>query len=177
MIIIYLLPFTLFCFGVINVKIAILVESLLASFNYFVVFIANLINYPVEKIIYKHFEKCAKNKLKSMPSLKIVGITGSYGKTSCKNILNDILSIKFNCYATEKSINTFNGLMIAINNKLSKFDDVFVAEMGAYVKGEINGLCKLVNPKYGIITTIVTAHLETFGSQENILEGKMELIE
>jgi UDP-N-acetylmuramoyl-tripeptide--D-alanyl-D-alanine ligase len=67
--------------------------------------------------------------------------------------------------------------MITINNKLSKFDDVFIAEMGAYVKGEINGLCKLVNPSYGIITSIGTAHLETFGSEENILNGKMELAE
>jgi UDP-N-acetylmuramoyl-tripeptide--D-alanyl-D-alanine ligase len=67
--------------------------------------------------------------------------------------------------------------MITVNNKLSKFDDIFIAEMGAYVKGEINGLCKLVNPKYGIITSIGTAHLETFGSEKNIISGKMELIE
>ena len=67
--------------------------------------------------------------------------------------------------------------MITINNKLSKFDDVFIAEMGAYVKGEINDLCKLVGPKYGIITSIGTAHLETFGSEQNIIDGKMELIE
>ena len=112
-----------------------------------------------------------------MPNLKIVGITGSYGKTSSKNILNDILNIKYNCLATPKSINTFNGIMITINNKLSKFEDVFVAEMGAYVKGEIHRLCKLVNPSYGIITSIGTAHLESFGSEENILNGKMELAE
>jgi UDP-N-acetylmuramoyl-tripeptide--D-alanyl-D-alanine ligase len=67
--------------------------------------------------------------------------------------------------------------MITVNNQLSKFDDAFIAEMGAYVKGEINGLCKLVNPKYGIITSIGTAHLETFGSEKNIINGKMELIE
>ena len=67
--------------------------------------------------------------------------------------------------------------MITINNKLSKLDDIFIAEMGAYVKGEINGLCKLVNPKYGIITSIGNAHLATFGSEQNIIDGKMELIE
>ena len=66
---------------------------------------------------------------------------------------------------------------MTVNNKLSKFDDVFVAEMGAYVKGEIHRLCKLVDPKYGIITSIGTAHLETFGSEQNIIDGKMELIE
>ncbi len=112
-----------------------------------------------------------------MTNLKVVGITGSYGKTSSKNILADVLNIKFNTLPTPKSLNTFNGLMITVNNKLTKFDDCFIAEMGAYVKGEINGLCKLVNPKYGIITSIGTAHLETFGSEKAIQEGKMELIE
>ena len=119
----------------------------------------------------------AKEKLESFSNLKVIGITGSYGKTSCKNILNDILSIKYNTLATPKSLNTFNGLMMTINNTLSKFDDVFIAEMGAYVQGEINGLCDLVNPKYGIITSIGTAHLETFGSESAIQHGKMELIE
>ena len=151
--------------------------AIMACLNYVIVYLANCINHPVERLIYHKFERQAKRKLKENPSLRIVGITGSYGKTSSKNILNDILNAKYNCLATPKSLNTFNGLMITINNQLSKFDDVFIAEMGAYVKGEINGLCKLVNPKYGIITSIGTAHLETFGSEQNIIDGKMELIE
>ncbi len=151
--------------------------AILACLNYVVVYIANCINHPVERIIYHKFKRQAQKKLKDNTNLKIVGITGSYGKTSSKNVLNDILNIKYNCLATPKSLNTFNGLMITVNNQLSKFDDVFIAEMGAYVKGEINRLCKLVNPKYGIITTIGTAHLETFGSEQNIIDGKMELIE
>jgi UDP-N-acetylmuramoyl-tripeptide--D-alanyl-D-alanine ligase len=112
-----------------------------------------------------------------MNNLKIIGITGSYGKTSSKNVLNDILNVKLNSLATPRSLNTFNGLIMTVNNQLTKFDDVFIAEMGAYVKGEIHRLCKLVKPKYGIITSIGTAHLETFGSEKNIQEGKMELIE
>ena len=155
----------------------ILTIAIMASLNYVIIYLANCINHPLERIIYHKFERQAKRKLKENPSLRIVGITGSYGKTSSKNILNDILNAKYNCLATPKSLNTFNGLMITVNNQLSKFDDVFIAEMGAYVKGEINGLCKLVNPKYGIITSIGTAHLETFGSEQNIIDGKMELIE
>jgi UDP-N-acetylmuramoyl-tripeptide--D-alanyl-D-alanine ligase len=151
--------------------------AMMTSLNYIVVYIANLINHPMERIIYHKYEHNAKKKLESMSGLKVIGITGSYGKTSCKNILNDVLNVKMNCLATPKSLNTFNGLMITVNNQLSKFDDAFIAEMGAYVKGEINRLCKLVNPKYGIITTIGTAHLETFGSEQNIIDGKMELIE
>ena len=67
--------------------------------------------------------------------------------------------------------------MITINNYMDKFTDIFIAEMGAYVKGEIAGLCKLVKPKYGILTTIGEAHLESFGSRDNIMKGKFELIE
>lgn len=173
--IIYIVP--LFIYVLNKDSRLMVILSLLITFSYLMVFLANIINYPIEKCVYLYYKRKAKSKLASMKNLKIVGITGSYGKTTSKNILNSILNVKYNALATPKSLNTFNGLMITINNQLSKFDDIFIAEMGAYVKGEIHGLCKLVNPKYGIITTIGTAHLETFGSQENITSGKMELIE
>lgn len=153
------------------------ISTFLASFSFYTTYLALIINTPIEKAVYNHYKAMALEKLHSNKSLKIIGITGSYGKTSCKNILNDILSIKYNTLATPKSINTFNGLIMTINNKLSKFDDVFIAELGAYVEGEINRLCDLVTPKYGIITSIGLAHLETFGSEEAIIRGKMELIE
>jgi len=175
--IIYIMPLLMWFLNSDLHNVAILVFSIVISLNFYIVFMANIINIPVEKIVFQHFERLAKNKLANMPNLKVVGITGSYGKTSSKNILNEILSIKYNSLATPKSLNTFYGLMITINNKLTKFDEVFVAEMGAYVRGEIHGLCELVNPKYGIITSIGTAHLGTFGSEENIQKGKMELIE
>ena len=153
------------------------VFSLMTYLNTIVVFIALLINMPIEKGVYLYYKRKAQNKLKSMPNLKIIGITGSYGKTSSKMILADILNIKYNALPTPKNLNTFNGLMITINNHMDKFTDIFIAEMGAYVKGEIAGLCRLVKPKYGILTTIGTAHLESFGSEENIQKGKFELIE
>ena len=116
-------------------------------------------------------------KLKVMNNLKVIGITGSYGKTSSKNILSDILNVKYNALPTPKNLNTPYGLIITINNHLNKFNDIFIAEMGAYKVGEIKQLCDLVHPKYGILTKIGAAHLETFGSQENIQKGKFELIE
>ena len=173
----YLIPIVVYLFNKDLRNYIILALAIMASLNCFIIFIAMLINHPVERMIFHKFERQAKRKLRENPALKIVGITGSYGKTSSKNILNDILNVKYNCLATPRSLNTFNGLMITVNNQLTKFDEVFIAEMGAYVKGEINGLCKLVNPKYGIITSIGTAHLETFGSEQNIIDGKMELIE
>ena len=112
-----------------------------------------------------------------MSNLDVIGITGSYGKTSSKNILSDILNVKYNALPSPKNFNTPYGLIITVNNHLDKFDDILIAEMGAYKKGEIKELCDLVKPKYGILTKIGTAHIEIFGSQKNIQEGKFELIE
>lgn len=67
--------------------------------------------------------------------------------------------------------------MITINNHLDKFTEYFIAEMGAFKRGEIKTLCNFVKPKYGILTSIGTAHLDSFGSRENIQKGKFELIE
>lgn len=173
----YLIPIACSIFIKEIAPLCLIILAIMTSFNFFIVFLAMIINFPIERGIYHYYEYKAKDKLKSMHNLKIIGITGSYGKTSCKNILSDILNVKYNALPTPKSLNTFNGLMITINNKLSKFDDIFIAEMGAYVVGEIHKLCELVTPKYGIITSIGTAHLETFGSEKNIQKGKMELIE
>ena len=159
------------------ILISMTVLSIMTFLNWLIIFIANIINYPVERMVYHYFKRKAKKKLASMNHLKIVGITGSYGKTSSKNILSDILNIRYIAKPTPKNLNTYYGLMITVNNHLDKFDDIFIAEMGAYVRGDIKGLCDLVNPKYGILTTIGTAHLESFGSEENIVKAKFELIE
>lgn len=150
--------------------------GLITYLNYFVVMCANVINIPIEKCVYLYYKYKAKTKLNKM-NIPVVGITGSYGKTSSKNIINDILNVKLNSFATPKSFNTPYGLISSINNYLDKFSDIFIAEMGAFKIGEIKQNCKIVNPKYGIITSIGEAHLESFGSRENIMKGKFELVE
>ena len=178
--ILYIIPFIILFMNHFNLRVVLicyLIISILTFLNFFVVFIACMINMPVEKLVYLHFKRMAQSKLKSINGLKIIGITGSYGKTSSKNILSDILNIKYNALPTPKNLNTYNGLIMTVNNHMDKFCEIFIAEMGAYVKGEIAGLCKLVKPKYGILTKIGTAHLESFGSEQNIIDGKFELIE
>ena len=156
----------------------IFIYALMCYLNVFILFLANFINkYTLEKYVYYHFKHLAMKKLHSMENLKVVGITGSYGKTSSKNILADILNSKYVTLPTPKNLNTPYGLIITINNHLDKFTEVFIAEMGAYKTGEIKQLCDMVKPKYGILTKIGTAHLETFGSEENIQKTKFELIE
>lgn len=143
----------------------------------FIIMLSIIINKPVERMVYLSYKRKATNKLHEMKSLKVIGITGSYGKTSSKNILSDILNVKYNALPSPKNFNTPYGLIITVNNHLDKFDDILIAEMGAYKVGEIKELCDLVKPKYGILTKIGTAHIEIFGSQENIQKGKFELIE
>lgn len=177
--ILYLIPVILFTIIFDENKLVYyyLIIGLEVYLNYYVTYLANLINKPIEKFLANRFKKKAVKKLKAMPGLEVVGITGSYGKTSSKNILNDILSIKYNSLPTPKNFNTPVGLIITINNHLDKFNDIFIAEMGAFKRGEIQELCDLVKPKYGILTKVGVAHLESFGSQENIQKGKFELIE
>lgn len=160
-----------------NITYYYLLISFITYINYFTVMSANFINKPWEKAVYNYFKNKAKNKLNKMSNLKVIGITGSYGKTSSKNILSDILNIKYNAFPTPKNFNTTYGLMMTINNYLDKFNDYFIAEMGAFKRGEIKELCDFVKPTYGIITTIGTAHLDSFKSRDNIQKGKFELAE
>ncbi len=151
--------------------------SILLGFVYFIVLIANILNAPINKLVYYYYFNKAKKKLHSYTNLDVIGITGSYGKTSSKNILNEILSSKYITRPTPKNYNTPYGLMMTINNYMDKFDQILIAEMGAYTRGEIKKLCDFVKPKYGILTIIGQAHMESFGSQENIQKAKFELIE
>lgn len=176
----YLIPTLILFYKIHDIKIVWIMVLVLIVMNYlnqFIVFIANIINFPYEKGVYYYYRNKAKSTLKNRTNLKVIGITGSYGKTSSKNILADILNIKYNTLPTPRNLNTPNGIMITVNNHLDKFTEIFIAEMGAYVRGEIKELCDLVHPKYGILTTIGTAHLESFGSEENIQKAKFELIE
>ena len=172
---IIIIPFII-TFNYDNLVYCYLILGLITYLNSFVVMTANRINKPVEKSVYLYYRIKAIRKLKQM-NIPVVGITGSYGKTSTKNIINDILNVKLNSMPSPKSFNTPYGLISSINKYLDKFNDIFIAEMGAFKIGEIKANCKLVHPKYGIITTIGEAHLETFGSRENIMKGKFELVE
>ncbi|MDD4571642.1 MAG: UDP-N-acetylmuramoyl-tripeptide--D-alanyl-D-alanine ligase [Clostridia bacterium] len=131
---------------------------------------------PVEKAINNRYINDAKKIIQEMPFLTSIGITGSYGKTSTKFILGKVLSAELNTLVTPDSYNTPMGITITVRNSLKPIHDVFVAEMGARQKGDIDELCRLVQPKFGILTAIGPCHLESFGSLENIAETKFELI-
>ena len=178
--ILYIIPLIILFINCNNMKVVwllILIYTLMIYLNNIIVYIACIINLPVEALVTMKYRNSAIRKMNNINGLKVIGITGSYGKTSSKNILNNILNVKYNTFASPRNLNTPKGLMTTINNDMDKFTEIFIAEMGAYKRGEVKELCDFVHPKYGIITTIGTAHLESFGSQENIQKGKMELIE
>ena len=150
--------------------------GVLYNLTYFIALFCNFLNRPIEKLVAYLYKRKTLKRLATMPQMEVIGITGSYGKTSTKNILYDVLDSSFNV-KTPENYNTPFGLMISINDYLDKYNDYFIAEMGACKKGEIKELCDLVHPKYGILTKIGVAHLETFGSEEMIQKTKFELIE
>lgn len=132
---------------------------------------------PLEKAISNHFVNDAKRILGGKPSLKVIGITGSYGKTGTKYILSRILSEKYNVLHTPESFNTPMGVVRAIREKMRADTEIFVCEMGAKKKGDIKEICDIVNPDHAIITSVGPQHLDTFGSVDSVANTKFELAE
>lgn len=138
---------------------------------------ANLLAKPIEKAVQRWYLNDARRKLEERSDLIRIGITGSYGKTSCKFILGTILSEKYNVLVPPSSYNTPMGVTRVIREQLKPSHEVFIAEMGARNVGDIKELCDLVHPTFGLLTSVGPQHLETFGSIENIAKTKYELIE
>ena len=118
----------------------------------------------------------AKKKREQFKNLVVVGITGSYGKTTTKEILSFILEKKYKVLATKKHGNTTSSIANTILNNL-KDQQVLIVEIGAYKKGEVKEMCEVVQPQIGVLTGINQQHMAIFGSQKNIIDGKFELIE
>ncbi|MYE26167.1 MAG: UDP-N-acetylmuramoyl-tripeptide--D-alanyl-D-alanine ligase [Chloroflexi bacterium] len=137
----------------------------------------NMMLQPLEAALCRRYLRQAADTLDKIQP-KVIGITGSYGKTTTKSFLRDILSARFSAYATPKSYNTLMGISLAINRDLA--DDYrteyFISEMGAYVEGEIDRICQLTPPDIAVVTEIGPQHLERFGSLENVRKAKYELI-
>lgn len=137
--------------------------------------LSNIVNKPVEKAVQNWYINDAKRILGEMPSLHKVGITGSYGKTSMKFYLSELLGSQYDTLKTPESFNTPMGVTITIRRDLRPTHEYFICEMGARRVREINELCEIAHPHDGIITSVGPQHLETFGSVENVLNTKFEL--
>jgi len=162
-----------------------LLRFVLAGFLGLVVFLAaplfliagNVVMTPVEAFLRRRFIARAKAVLETIQPT-VIGITGSYGKTSTKMYLAHILNGRYKTYPTPKSYNTLMGVSMAINNDLADDHSIeyFICEMGAYIPGEIERITDLTEPTIGLVIDIGPQHLERFGTLENTAAAKYELI-
>ncbi|KKU19369.1 hypothetical protein A3A64_03955 [Candidatus Gottesmanbacteria bacterium RIFCSPLOWO2_01_FULL_48_11] len=148
------------------------------SFVYFVFLIISTILFtPIDYPIKQYLVSKAKRKiLRLQPKLKIVGTTGSYGKTTTKEVVASVLSQGFKVLKTPENFNTPLGIARFILKDVSDSTEVLVIEMGAYRRGDIKKLCALTPPDVVILTGINESHLERFGSLENTIEAKFEIV-
>jgi len=150
---------------------------LLYAVTYWIAIAALWMLQPVEKHIVKKYYNEAADILRGMPELKIIGITGSYGKTSTKHYLYRILSEQFDTLMTPGNFNTTLGVVRTVREHLKPYNEVFIVEMGAKERGDIKEICDLVNPSVGIVTAVGPQHLESFGSIETVQATKFELVD
>lgn len=157
-------------------KWAIAIIGALLLFSNFIMLLANLVNTPIEKAINRYYYNDAKRIIESNRNLIIIGVTGSFGKTSTKNYLANILAEKYNVLVTPGNFNTLLGVIRTIREHLRPYHQVFIVEMGAKQNNDIKEICDLVHPTIGIVTAVGEMHLETFKSVKNIQNTKFELI-
>lgn len=152
-------------------------------FSFFMVFvplfltISYLFIFPFEKAVSLYYVKKAQKKLKKMPHLKTIAVTGSYGKSSCKNFLLQILSFFYPTQATPKSYNTVMGITKFINQELLDTTEILILEFGVDEKGGMDRLCHAFPPDYGILLSIGKMHLATFHTLENIFQEKRKILD
>lgn len=137
---------------------------------------ADLLMAPVQRAINRGYLTASSGKLERVAPV-VVGVTGSYGKTSTKFAIERVLGASSRVLATPASFNTPLGVARTINESLEDGHEVLVVEMGARREADVAELCRLVHPRVGVLTAIGPSHLETFGSLESIRRTKFEIIE
>ncbi|MEK7673569.1 MAG: UDP-N-acetylmuramoyl-tripeptide--D-alanyl-D-alanine ligase [Patescibacteria group bacterium] len=156
-----------------NLALAVLILEVLRPF--LVTILMHIVGIPF-LILKKYLMAKATKKRLAMPNLKVIGITGSYGKSSTKEFLYQILQHKFKTIKTSKHVNVDIGIAQILLKEVKDSTEVFIVEMGAYKKGEIASSCNIVKPEIGILTGVNEQHLSIFGSIQNTIQAKGELL-
>lgn len=152
-----------------------LLTLLLLTQPYALIIFATLTIMPYEFINKKLVINKTRKKISGLKKLKVIGIAGSFGKTTTKEFLYQILSTRYKVLKTPESFNTIFGIAKVVDYELDSKYDFFICEMAAYKIGEIKTLAKMVPPDIGILTGITKQHLERFGSLNNTIKAKFEL--
>ncbi|MBU1658810.1 UDP-N-acetylmuramoyl-tripeptide--D-alanyl-D-alanine ligase [bacterium] len=139
--------------------------------------IAYIGSFFIEKFLFNAFKKSAKKKLDEMKKLQIICITGSYGKTSIKNFVAQILSKKYKTYATPRSVNTIGGIIADVNNSLPSDTEIYICEAGARESGDIYEITTFLEPQTVVVAKVGMAHIEYFKTLKNIIAAKLEIMQ
>lgn len=141
------------------------------------VLIASFVMAPIESAVQAGFKQAARRNLSQRKNLTVIGITGSYGKTSVKFIIAEILKLRYSVLATPGSYNTPMGICLVVNEQLRSEHQVLILEMGMRHEGDIQELCSIARPDIAVVTSVGVAHLETMGSIDAIAREKGSLLE
>jgi UDP-N-acetylmuramoyl-tripeptide--D-alanyl-D-alanine ligase len=147
------------------------------SFVFLPLLLAYVGSKGVENFLFMAYKKEAQKKLMDRKDLKIVCVTGSYGKTSMKNFIAQMLSKKYKVYATPRSVNTIAGLIRDVNMDLPDDCEVYVCEAGARLRGDIYTIAQFLHPHISVVGKVGPQHLEYFKTIENIQRTKLEIIQ
>ena len=159
--------------------LTVLAEAWLGCFclSHMVILLSAWLLSPLERRINRKYYDDAARILASMPGLRVIGVTGSYGKTTTKHYLQAILSEQYETLMTPGSYNTTLGVVRTVREMLKPYHEVFIVEMGAKNIGDIREICDLVHPWGGIVTAVGPQHLESFKTIENVQATKFELVD
>lgn len=135
-----------------------------------------LFSWGTEKFLFLAYKREASRKVASMSELTIICVTGSYGKTSMKNFIAQVLSQKYNVYATPRSVNTLGGIIRDVNESLPPYTQVYICEAGAREVGDIYAITQFLNPQIVVVGKVGPQHLEYFKTLERIQQTKLEII-
>ncbi len=130
----------------------------------------------LEKIFFLSFKHKGKQRVQSIVGLKTVAITASYGKTSIKNYLYHVLKNKYKTYKTPRSVNTIGGIVLDVNRDIPLDTQVYIAEAGARVKGDIEEISMFLEPQICVLGSVGEQHIEYFKTLDNIIHTKMEIL-
>jgi UDP-N-acetylmuramoyl-tripeptide--D-alanyl-D-alanine ligase len=133
-------------------------------------------SWGIEKFLFFAYKREAKRKVASMSDLTIICVTGSYGKTSMKNFIAQVLGQKYNVYATPRSVNTLGGIIRDVNESLPSDTQVYICEAGAREVGDIYAIAQLLHPQIVVVGKVGPQHLEYFKTLERIQRTKLEII-
>ncbi|MEK7177343.1 MAG: UDP-N-acetylmuramoyl-tripeptide--D-alanyl-D-alanine ligase, partial [Patescibacteria group bacterium] len=155
--------------------VLVLIFALGLYISYVFLIIINVLLLPIDMFIKELLIFFAKNKLKKLNNIKIIGVAGSYGKTGMKDLISTVLAEKYEVVKTPESVNTPVGIARTILASVDEKTEILVIEMGEYYPGDIKNICLIAPPQIGVITGINEAHFERLKSIDNSVKTIFEI--